>query len=89
MVQSNMWAENFFGAVKEALGFAKQQNDPEVIRLSKLRDIDKKLEKERVELDDLLAEDITDKNKEDNAYDLGVVVNNIRRLQREKATIKK
>lgn len=78
------WLEAGLEAVGKFFGWRQQQDDPETIRLKKLRDIDSLIEKEKSEINKLLNETVTDENKDLNALNLGFSVNKLLSLRRER-----
>lgn len=83
------WLSNLFAVIKELLGFAKQERDPEVIRQAKIRELEQRLDEERAKRDRLLAQPITPKIEEAHAVALGIVFNNILWLRHQIDALKR
>lgn len=78
-----MWIDSLFKALGEFFGFAKQERDPEVIRLNRIREIDNQLKKYRKEFDVLTTQDNPDRNA------ISILVDRIVELRREKDDLKR
>lgn len=84
-----MWVDSFFKAIGEALGFAKQERNPKVIRLNKLMEIDKELNMERIKRDVNMQIYRTPENEIKLATDLGIITDRIIELRQARHSLER
>ena len=83
------WIGEIFKAIGEFFGWKKQVDNPEYIRLRKLRQLDDELKKVESTRDKLLTEKITDENRESQAIELGIVIDELVRLRIERSLVER
>lgn len=77
-----------FNALKEFLGWKKQADDPEVIRLATIRSLTAQIEAKQKEFKIVSTRKVTDANKEEMATALGLLVRDILELRSRRESLK-
>lgn len=79
-----MTIDSIFEAIAKFFDWRKVVDSPETIRLKKILEIDNELVSLRKKRDELLLEVINDENEEEMAVALGVIINRIIELRRNR-----
>ena len=79
---------SILSSVVAGLGIWQQANDPEVKRLRKLEDIEKRMDVLRERRDQIIGT-IDEENKDDSALELGSITNELLHLNKKADTLKR